>query len=68
MQLAAYSAPIAWRHFSFRCSPRANADGLPHSWLARIRASIRTLAPAFCAERMLEDYLQRSYAPTETSA
>jgi glycogen phosphorylase len=43
-------------------------DGLPHSWLDRIRASMRTLAPAFCAGRMLEDYLQRIYAPTETSA
>jgi len=45
-----------------------DADGLPHSWLDRIRASMRTLAPAFCAGRMLEDYLQRIYAPTETSA
>ena len=45
-----------------------SARRLPHSWLARIRASIRTLAPAFCAGRMLEDYLQRIYAPTQTSA
>jgi starch phosphorylase len=43
-------------------------DGLPHSWLARIRASIRTLAPAFCTERMLDDYVQRIYASTQTSA
>jgi starch phosphorylase len=44
-------------------------DGLPHAWLTRVRASIRTLAPAFCAGRMLEDYLQRIYAPTtQTSA
>jgi starch phosphorylase len=42
-------------------------DGLPRSWLDRIRASMRTLAPAFCAGRMLEDYLQRIYAPTQTS-
>ena len=34
-----------------------DADGLPRAWLARIRASMRTLAPAFCAGRMLEDYL-----------
>ena len=40
-------------------------DGLPHPWLDRIRASIRTLAPAFCAGRMLDDYLDRIYAPTE---
>ena len=45
-----------------------DADGLPRSWLARIRASIRTLAPAFCATRMLDDYLARIYKPTTTSA
>ena len=45
-----------------------DADGLPRSWLARIRASMRTLAPAFCAGRMLDDYLERIYAPTTTSA
>ena len=45
-----------------------DADGLPRSWLHRIRASIRTLAPAFCAGRMLDDYLQRIYTPTRTSA
>jgi glycogen phosphorylase len=43
-------------------------DGLPRSWLARIRASMRTLAPAFCAGRMLDDYLQRIYTPTTTNA
>ena len=37
------------------------ADGLPRSWLARTRASIRTLAPGFCAGRMPDDYLQRIY-------
>jgi glycogen phosphorylase len=45
-----------------------DADGLPRSWLARIRASMRTLAPAFCAGRMLDDYLDRVYAPTRMSA
>jgi glycogen phosphorylase len=43
-------------------------DGLPRSWLERIRASMRILAPAFCAGRMLEDYVARIYAPTQTSA
>jgi len=41
-----------------------DADGLPHAWLARTRASMRTLAPGFCAGRMLHDYLERIYAPT----
>ena len=45
-----------------------DADGLPRSWLERIRASMRTLAPAFCAGRMLEDYLDRIHAPTRPSA
>ena len=41
-------------------------DGIG-SWLARTRASIRTLAPGFCAGRMPDDYLQRIYTPTTTS-
>ena len=45
-----------------------DADGLARSWLARIRASMRTLAPEFCAGRMLDDYLDRVYAPTRMSA
>ena len=45
-----------------------DAEGLPRSWLTSIRASIRTLAPAFCAGRMLDDYLERIYTPTRTSA
>jgi len=41
-----------------------DAEGLPRAWLARVRASLRTLAPAFAAGRMLEDYVERMYAPT----
>ena len=41
-----------------------DAEGLPRSWLSRIRASMRTLAPAFCAGRMLDDYVERIYTPT----
>jgi hypothetical protein len=29
---------------------------------------MRTLAPAFCAGRMLEDYIERVYAPASASA
>jgi len=46
---------------------RRDKQGLPHSWLNRIRASMRTLAPAFSAGRMLDDYIQRIYAPTSTA-
>jgi glycogen phosphorylase len=41
-----------------------DSDGLPRSWLMRIRASMRTLAPAFCTRRMLNDYVERIYRPT----
>ncbi len=40
-----------------------DADGIPHAWIARIRASMRTLAPAFSAGRMLNDYIERMYTP-----
>jgi starch phosphorylase len=42
-----------------------DADGLPQGWLRRVRASLRTLGPAFGAGRMLEDYERRVYAATE---
>jgi starch phosphorylase len=35
--------------------------GRPVAWLKRIRASLRTLGPAFCATRMLRDYLEGPY-------
>ncbi|MGZ4271284.1 MAG: alpha-glucan family phosphorylase [Solirubrobacteraceae bacterium] len=37
-------------------------DGIPRAWVARIKASMRTLCPAFCAERMLRDDEERLYA------
>ena len=40
-----------------------DANGLPRSWLARIRASIRTLARGFCTGRMLDDYTEQIYTP-----
>jgi glycogen phosphorylase len=42
-------------------------QGLPHAWLARMRSSIRTLAPAFSAGRMLDDYAERIYSPTSAT-
>ena len=40
-----------------------DADGIPRAWIGRIRASMRTLGPAFCTGRMLEDYAERIYPP-----
>ncbi|MBV9002756.1 MAG: alpha-glucan family phosphorylase [Solirubrobacterales bacterium] len=38
--------------------------GLPVAWLARIRASLKTLAPRFSATRMLSEYLSGPYRGT----
>jgi starch phosphorylase len=45
-----------------------DADGIPRAWLTRVRASLRTLAPAFTAGRMLADYVERIYAPDSQPA
>ena len=36
-------------------------DGLPAAWLARIRASLKTLGPRFSATRMLSEYVSGPY-------
>ena len=36
-------------------------DGLPREWIARMRASLRTLGPRFSANRMLAEYLTGPY-------
>ena len=38
-----------------------DARGLPSAWLVRMRASLRTLAPRFCATRMLAEYVDGPY-------
>ncbi len=38
-------------------------DGLPVAWIARIRASLRSIGPRFCAARMLREYLDGPYRP-----
>ena len=40
-----------------------DADGVRGAWVERVRASMRTLAPAFCAGRMHDDYTERIYVP-----
>ncbi len=37
------------------------ADGLPHGWVTRMKASLRTICPRFCATRMLDEYLRDVY-------
>jgi glycogen phosphorylase len=38
-----------------------DGDGPPAAWLARVRASLKTLAPRFSATRMLSEYLAGPY-------
>ncbi|MGH2607125.1 MAG: alpha-glucan family phosphorylase, partial [Anaerolineales bacterium] len=40
-----------------------SADNLPREWLARVKESIRTLAPRFSMRRMLKQYVQGMYLP-----
>ena len=37
--------------------------GIPEKWVARIRASMSTLAPEFSSNRMLRDYVENYYTP-----
>jgi glycogen phosphorylase len=38
-----------------------DAAGLPRRWIQRIKASLRTIGPAFCTARMMKDYLVKVY-------
>lgn len=40
-----------------------DADGIPRAWVARMRASLRTLGPRFCAARTLREYMTQVYRP-----
>ena len=35
--------------------------GVPHGWVKRMKASIRTIAPRFCATRMMNEYVRKIY-------
>ncbi|HYN87723.1 MAG TPA: alpha-glucan family phosphorylase, partial [Ardenticatenaceae bacterium] len=44
---------------------RRGHDGLPHDWIAMMKAAIRTIAPVFCCDRMLKEYLEVVYRQRE---
>lgn len=44
-----------------------SSDGLPGEWLARMKESIRTLAPQFGMRRMVKEYVERMYLPAMQS-
>ena len=35
--------------------------GIPRGWIKRMKACIRTIAPQFCATRMVDDYVRKIY-------
>lgn len=39
------------------------SDNLPGEWIARVKASIRTIGPQFSMRRMVLEYLDRMYLP-----
>jgi starch phosphorylase len=39
-----------------------DADGVPHKWIAMMKRSIQTLAPAFNSDRMVQEYAERIYS------
>jgi glycogen phosphorylase len=43
-------------------------DGLPGAWIERMRASLKTLAPRFCATRMVREYVERAYSESLVAA
>lgn len=40
-----------------------SADGLPADWIAKMKESIRTLAPRFSIHRMVKEYTEKMYFP-----
>jgi len=38
-------------------------DGVPHGWVRMVKEAISSIAPAFCARRMLKEYAERMYRP-----
>lgn len=40
-----------------------DSEGIPRGWLKRVKESIRSNAPVFCARRMLKEYVAQLYRP-----
>ena len=40
-----------------------DANGIPHRWLPRVRASLTHLTPMFSSDRMVREYVQQAYVP-----
>ncbi len=42
-------------------------DDIPHRWIARVKAAMKTLNPVFNTDRMLVEYVTRLYEPQASS-
>jgi starch phosphorylase len=40
-----------------------DATGIPRRWIATVKEAIRSVAPRFCARRMVKEYVERMYTP-----
>lgn len=40
-----------------------NENGIPHGWLAKMRAAIQTIGPDYSFDRMLKEYTTKFYLP-----
>jgi starch phosphorylase len=40
-----------------------DGTGVPKRWLSMVKEAIRTVAPNFCARRMVKQYAEEFYAP-----
>jgi starch phosphorylase len=40
-----------------------DSANVPHAWIAIIKEAIRSVAPRFCARRMVKQYVEKMYAP-----
>lgn len=43
-------------------------DGIPYGWIKVMKDSIRSVAPGFCGERMVKEYVERFYMPSLAAA
>jgi len=42
---------------------RRDGEGVPRGWVRVMREAIRSVAPLFCARRMVKEYVERFYVP-----
>jgi len=41
-----------------------DAAGIPHDWVRVMKESIKSVAPVYCSDRMLKDYVNQLYFPS----